>query len=133
MEKKIHILVIDDDTFMRNMLEDMLTRVGYTVSLAADGAQGLKMFHRHQYDLVITDIIMPEKEGLELISDLRKSAKPFKVIAISGGGRFKGLDYLSLAEKLGAFKTLTKPFAMKEMLDAIKEALVTENKLPGSA
>ena len=126
MENKNHILVIDDDTFMRNMLEDMLTRVGYIVSLAEDGVQGLKMFHQHQYDLVITDIIMPEKEGLELISDFRKSAKPFKVIAISGGGRFKGIDYLSLAGKLGAFKTLTKPFSMKEMLDAIKEALAKE-------
>ena len=62
---------------MRNMLEDMLTRVGYIVSLAEDGVQGLKMFHHHQYDLVITDIIMPEKEGLELISDFRKSAQSF--------------------------------------------------------
>ena len=124
--EKIHILVIDDDTFMRNMLEDMLTRVGYNVSLAEDGAQGLKMFNQNHYDLVITDIIMPEKEGLELISDFRKSSKPFKVIAISGGGRFKGIDYLSLAEKLGAFKTLTKPFSMKQILNAIQETLATD-------
>ncbi len=83
-----------------------------------------------KFDLVVTDIIMPEKEGLELLSELRKRSNPVKVIAISGGGRFQGIDYLAMAQKLGAFSTLAKPFGMRELLAMIEEALSSSNRTP---
>lgn len=110
---------------MRKMLIEMLTRAGYLIESAENGLQGLKLIQDLHFDLVITDIIMPEKEGLELLSELRKRDTPVKVIAISGGGRYQGIDYLAMAQKLGAMKTLAKPFGMREMLCSIKEVLAS--------
>ena len=117
------ILIIDDDNQFREMLHEMVKREGHTVFSAQDGAEGMKLFQQENPDLIITDIIMPEKEGLETILELKKSVPDVKIIAISGGGRSHPGDYLRTAKYFGADKTLTKPFSKNELLDAIDEVL----------
>ena len=118
-----HILLIDDDDQIRAMLQQMLEREGHKVVSAADGKQGIKLFREQAADLIITDIIMPEKEGLETIMELRRDFPEVRIIAISGGGRMKPEEYLHLAERCGACRTLTKPFRRNELLDAVRESL----------
>ena len=112
------ILIIDDNDEFREMLHIMLEREGFEVLEAADGEIGLNMLEKQQVDLVITDIIMPNKEGIGTIIDLRK------IIAISGGGRIVPNDYLDIAKRLGAHRTLSKPFERHEIMKAINEVLV---------
>lgn len=115
------ILVIDDDNQTRQMLRQALERAGYSVVEARDGAEGLRHYQENPVDLVITDILMPEKEGLETIQELRERFPSVKIIAISGGGRTGKLDFLHVAEKLGALRTLHKPFPLQELLDAVRD------------
>lgn len=117
------ILIIDDDTQFREMLHEMVKREGYIVFSALDGAEGLKSYYKEKPDLVITDIIMPEKEGLETILELKKDNKNLKIIAISGGGRSQPGDYLRTAKHFGADKSLAKPFSKDEILNSITEVL----------
>ncbi len=117
------ILIIDDDKQFREMLHEMVERAGYTVFCAQDGAEGMKIFRQEKPELVITDIIMPEKEGLETILELKKTVPEVKIIAISGGGRSHPGDYLRTAKYFGANKTLAKPFSKSELLDCIVETL----------
>lgn len=119
----IKILVIEDDNSFRNVLVTMLVRAGYEVLQAENGAQAVKHCKVTKPDLVLTDIIMPDKEGLETIQELLGLCPNLKIIAMSGGGRFGPNSYLPLAEKLGAKKTLQKPFLREELLSAIKEVL----------
>ena len=114
------ILIIDDDTQFRLMLRRILEKEGYEVFEAADGKQGLTCFRNTQTDLVITDIIMPEKEGVETIVALRKEYPSVKIIAISGGGRNAPGDYLTLAKKLGAHVTMEKPLNRNYLLEEVK-------------
>jgi len=117
------ILVIDDDEQMRRMIRTMLERAGYDVLEAADGRIGMKLFRQAPTDLVITDIVMPEMEGLETIMALKRESPPVKIIAISGGARMQPGDYLIVAKELGAHRTLTKPFRRHALLEAVKELL----------
>ena len=117
------ILVIDDEAMMRNMLRQLLEREGYEVFDASDGDEGLKIQMQHPVELVITDLIMPEKEGLETISEFKRNYPDVKVIAMSGGGKIGPDNYLNLAEKFGAQRTLTKPFLMNELLEAVGQLL----------
>jgi DNA-binding NtrC family response regulator len=117
------ILVIDDEIQMRELLKKYLTRAGYEVIVAADGEEGIRCFHQNPADLVITDLIMPEKEGLECIAEFKKMAPGIKVIAISGGGLGKAEGYLESAKKMGAAKTFIKPFELKELLATIRELM----------
>lgn len=117
------ILVIDDEEEVREILKQMLELDGYEVLTAENGNQGLKLFRKHQIDLVITDIIMPEKEGIETIIELRNEKSDVKIISISGGGRINPIDYLAMAKKLGAIKSFTKPFERKKLLKAVEELL----------
>lgn len=117
------ILVIDDEDQIRRYLRRILERAGYEVLEAADGLSGLKTFDNEPADLIITDLIMPEKEGMELIMKIRTDAPEVKIIAISGGGEVLAEDYLTLARGLGAISTLPKPFSRQEMLDAVADAL----------
>jgi len=117
------ILVIDDEDQPRQMLQQALERAGYEVTTARDGSEGLQRFRAAPTDLVITDILMPEKEGLETIMDLRREFPTVKIIAVSGGGRTGGLNFLDIAERLGAQRTLQKPFGLREMLAAVHELL----------
>ncbi len=117
------ILVIDDDPHVSGFLHVLLSREGYEVEVAADGDKGLKAFRAAPADLVITDIIMPEREGIEVISELRRLSPDTKVIAISGGGRIGPESYLPLARNLGASRTFTKPLDKNELIAAIRELL----------
>ena len=117
------ILVIEDDFAVRELMLQTLTKAGYQVIAAEDGVQGLNLFREKNPDLVITDIVMPQKEGLQTIIELRQQAPHVKVIAMSGGGRFGNGDYLKLARKFGARKTVSKPFLRDEMLAVVREVL----------
>lgn len=117
------ILVIDDDWQMREMMHQALERAGYEVEDAANGKIGMNLHREKPVDLVITDLIMPEKEGIETIRELRKDFPDLKIIAISGGGRASAEGYLSVAKTIGANRTLSKPFDLKNILDTVKELL----------
>jgi CheY-like chemotaxis protein len=120
------ILLIDDDNSVRTMLRLTLTHFGHTVIEARDGREGLKLFPHANADLLITDIVMPEKEGIEVLMELRKISPPVKIIAISGGGRQNAAtNYLKLAKQLGAAKVLEKPFSNEALIAAIDELLAT--------
>ena len=117
------ILVIDDDVQIRALLRQMLERAGHEVMDAPDGDEGITLYRENPADLVITDIIMPKKEGLETIIDLRAEFPEVKIIAISGGGTIGPSSYLQVAEGFGAIRIFTKPFKMEELLAAIQELL----------
>lgn len=117
------ILVIEDDNSFRNVLVQMLEKAGFDVVQAENGNQAIKFCEETNPDLVLTDIIMPDKEGLETIQELLGICPDLKIIAMSGGGRFGPNSYLPLAAKLGAKKTLQKPFLREELLAAITEVM----------
>jgi len=119
-----HILVIDDEEPVRVVLRQMLEKEGYEVEEAQDGAVGMNLLHDHLYDLIITDLFMPEKEGIETMMEVRKCFPQVKIIAMSGGGRAGALDFLPMAESFGALRTLAKPFERKELLEAVRAVLV---------
>ena len=118
-----NILIIDDDHQFRTMLRQMIEKDGYEVIEASDGKEGIKLYRKNPTDLIITDLIMPEKDGIETIQELKKDFPDIKIIAISGGGRLGPRDYLHLAKMFGAQRTLTKPIDLPELLKSIKELL----------
>jgi CheY-like chemotaxis protein len=114
------ILLIDDEEAFRSVLKQVLQNAGYDVVEASNGAEGIRYFHDQPADMIITDIIMPEKEGIETIIELKKTYPDVKLIAMSGGGWY-GTDIdFDMAKKLGAY-TLNKPFALQELLDVVSE------------
>jgi CheY-like chemotaxis protein len=117
------ILIIDDEPQIRSMLKLMLERDGYEVAEAPDGVEGIRIYRQNPADLIITDLIMPNKDGIGVIIDLKKEFPNVKIIAMSGGGLNKPEGYLKGAKKLGAACTLTKPIDRGEMLKAIKDVL----------
>jgi len=121
MQKKI--LVIDDDDQFRTMMVEMLARKQFEVYAAADGEEGIKIWQIVKPDLVITDIIMPNKEGIETILELKRMNKEVKIIAISGGGRTNAKDNLRSAKLLGASLTIAKPFESAELIDAVQKLM----------
>lgn len=122
------ILLIDDDDAMRTALHLMLVHFGHIVIDARNGNEGLARYKDAYPDLLITDIVMPEKEGLEVLMELRKSSSPVKIIAISGGGRNNAMDYLYIAKRLGAAKVLEKPFSSEVLMAAVDEVLASDQK-----
>jgi YesN/AraC family two-component response regulator len=117
------ILIIEDDTRVRETYCLILEQAGYEVVTATDGKEGMRVFREKSPDLVITDIIMPEKEGLEVIRELKRDFPEVKIIAISGGGYAQPEDYLKTAKLFGAMCTLTKPIEQEELLEAVQECL----------
>lgn len=118
------ILVIDDEPDIRELLRRMLERKGYRVTEAPDGAVGVKLYREDPVDLIITDIIMPEKEGLETIMELRRDFPDVRIIAISGGGKaMQSFSCLSLAEKLGARRSISKPINQAALLETVAAVL----------
>jgi CheY-like chemotaxis protein len=118
------ILLIDDDDDLRPMIRKILERAGYDVVEAPDGKEGLRLFRLDPADLVLTDIYMPEKEGLETIRELRIDFPSVKIIAMSGGsGKTGGFSSLNFAAKFGAIHTISKPFRRQELLDLIQKSL----------
>lgn len=116
------ILVVDDDVALRAMLERALTRAGHTVTLAVNGADALRILETSSFDLVLTDLVMPDVEGLQLLRDLRKKPSPPPVIAMSGGARGSA-TYLELASGLGAAEILAKPFTPQILIATIERVL----------
>jgi DNA-binding response OmpR family regulator len=119
----MRILVIDDDDQMRTLLRQVMEWAGYEVMEAGDGREGMHKHRKQPADLVITDLIMPEQEGLETITSLKREYPGIKIIAISGGGRIGPEAYLPAAQELGADKVFSKPFDVRELAEAVKELL----------
>jgi DNA-binding NtrC family response regulator len=123
---KERILLIDDDIAVLRTLEIILTDLDYDIVTAKDGVEGLKTFYATHPDLVITDLIMPEKEGIETIIEMRRERPEVKIIAISGGGRMHNTDFLGLAASLGANAVLPKPFDPTQLAETITNCLSSD-------
>jgi DNA-binding response OmpR family regulator len=117
------ILVIDDDDMLKAMLRKLLSKAGYEVAVAENGIDALRLQQEKPADLILTDIIMPEMEGIETIREFCKKYPATKIIAMSGGGRIDPDQYLTIARRLGAQRTFVKPFKSAEILAAVSELL----------
>lgn len=117
------ILIIDDDESVTSMLRTVLERNGYEVITAADGREGMRRYNAQPADLVISDILMPEMDGLEALKELRRLSPDVKIIAVSGGGARLNMDVLRVAELLGAAATFKKPYRIDALLDAVRQLL----------
>lgn len=117
------ILVVDDDKLVRESIADVLQSAGHAVVLAANGEEGLDALGREAVDLVVLDILMPKREGIETILEIRKSRKTLPVLAISGGDVTGWTDILRIAKTLGASETLAKPFMVSEFVERVSRLL----------
>ena len=117
------ILVIDDEELVRFCLSEILYTEGYEVVKAENGTQGVALQKAQPFDVIITDMFMPEKGGLETIIELKHDFPELKIIAISGGGPARNLNYLRLAELYGADMILTKPFTRNELIWSVNTCL----------
>ena len=117
------ILIIDDDESIRSVFKRFLEGEGHDVEVASDGHKGLQVLERHSVDLVITDIMMPETDGLEVVMAVRGKGTEIPVIAMSGGMHAVPMDFLPMAKKFGAEKVLYKPIELVDLLAAVDEAL----------
>jgi DNA-binding response OmpR family regulator len=117
------ILVIEDDKVLRETIVEILINEDYEVFEASNGDEGLRLHAAYNFDLVITDILMPLKDGLEVIMTLKKESPSVKLIAISGGGRVTANDYLAVAKKFGSHEALIKPFNNSELVEKVKALL----------
>ena len=117
------ILVADDEEPVRGLLKMILQLEGYYVRTASNGEEVLQMCRMEDFDLLITDIMMPKKEGVETIMELKGINPGISIIAISGGGKQDGMDVLRAAEMVGAEYTLPKPFEPKDLIKAVERIL----------
>ena len=124
---KSRILIIEDDAEVRELLGALLSRAGFEISVASNGIEGIHAFRTDPTDLIITDLVMPGKEGLETIVDLRNEFPNLKIIAISGGGLDGQSHYLNAARLCGATMTFRKAFKNQEIIDAVHELLSNNN------
>jgi|SRR5688572_14683774 DNA-binding response OmpR family regulator len=112
---KKRVLVVDDNEDLRNTIGALLQADGFDVSLAADGQAALAQHHARPCDVVLTDLFMPDKDGIETIVELRKVSPGIKIVAMSGWTSSQGSDYLQVAREIGASVTLQKPFDPQEL------------------
>ena len=119
----IEVLVVDDDALMRGLLAEWLSEAGYRVRQAVHGGAALQMLQTHPAGLLITDMDMPGRDGAQTLDEARRMLPGMPVIAISGGDRDGRKNWAATALKLGAARTLAKPFAKKELLSAVEEVL----------
>lgn len=117
------ILLVDDEAMLRRTLRAILEKAGHEVAEAGDGDQAIAMFSEFKADLVITDIVMPNKEGVETIREIRHLDARVPIIAMSGGGNTGGDLFLRLAGLLGATHTLAKPIRQATLLEAVESSL----------
>jgi DNA-binding NtrC family response regulator len=117
------VLLIDDDDDLRDLLVQVLRHGGFTPLSASHGRAGIALLNDHRVDLVVTDLVMPEMEGIELILLLRRTHPHLPVVAMSGGGRAMTGTYLESALALGAVRILEKPFDLQPFLQTVQEAL----------
>jgi DNA-binding response OmpR family regulator len=126
---QVRVLVVEDDVVLGKLLTEALISSGFSADYAIDGEKGLAAFLLGRHHVVVTDIIMPEREGLETLHAIKKVAPEVKIIAMSGGGRIGATAFLALARRMGADVTLAKPFRPSELIAAIR---ALEIALPGS-
>ncbi len=127
------VLVIEDNPQMRKTMARILAAANHRVIEADHGAAGLREFRSHRPQLVITDILMPEKEGIETIRDLRRESPEVPIIAVSGGGLAKNPKFLDIAKKFGAIAALEKPFRANELVALVARALAAAERGSQSA
>ncbi len=123
------ILVIEDDNNIRLIIKMVLEKEGYAVAEACDGEEGIEKFHEHPADLVITDILMPRKDGLNTIDELLHEYPDIKIIAISGGCTIEPERYLTIAKTLGAQQILQKPFTPDTLLELVNQVLYSSSNI----
>jgi DNA-binding response OmpR family regulator len=117
------VLVVDDDTLVRETIRLLLEDHGFRVVTATDGDDGLRKFRQIAPDVVLADIIMPNKEGIAMIRELRRERSDARIIAMSGGGRMGLSDYATIATQLGADTAIHKPFDDLKLIDAVRDLL----------
>ena len=125
-----NILLVEDEEQLRSMLKIVLESAGHTVQEAGDGKEALESYIRNPADLMVTDIVMPNKEGIETILEFRRNHPGLRIIAMSGGGRNSAQDYLKLAKSFGADYVLSKPFSNQAILDVVKTVLASSPQDP---
>ena len=123
----INLLIIDDDIFFRELLKDILIEYPVQLYEASNGEEGLDILKQEPIHVVITDIIMPEKEGLESIIEIIQKYPGVKILAVSGGGSDGSVHYLEMAKSLGAHETMAKPFSQNELIEKLNK--LTNNKI----
>ncbi|HFB66214.1 MAG TPA: response regulator [Aeromonadales bacterium] len=117
------IMVVDDDDSILRLISEIMRKEGYDVLQAVDGEEAFALFQQQPCDLVITDLLMPNKEGLELIQELRGIKPSLKIIAYSGGGQLEPDDYLDFARGVGADRVFSKPISIIELKQAVSQLL----------
>lgn len=125
MPVPLNILVVDDEAILRDTLKVVLTKFGHNPTLASNGREALAALKSQRFDLVVTDLLMPDFDGLELLGQIRRTYPDIPAIAISGGGRISSNEYLLMARKLGAVAVLSKPFTPEDVATAIRAARPT--------
>ncbi len=118
--RQLSVLLVEDDEMVRETLADVLESRGFKVMTARNGAECLNLARQHRYDAIVTDIIMPEKEGIETIAALRQAKVDTKIIAMSGGGRTRNEEFLDMARRMGADFTFRKPFDPENLVRQIQ-------------
>jgi len=118
-----HILLVDDEPLVAESLSLAMTSIGHTVVAARNGVEAMQRVLEENVDLVVTDIVMPSKDGIEVIMEMRRARPDISVIAISGGGRHGTSDFLKMASGLGAFATLKKPIHLAEFVETLNRSL----------
>jgi len=118
----LSILIVDDDDQIREMLQLLLEAGGHRVEVAADGKVASRLIADRVFDLALTDVLMPERDGLEFIGEVRKIQPAMKIIAMSGGGHIARESYLKIAKAFGANAVLEKPFSNAELMAAVAAA-----------
>ncbi|MDH4319093.1 MAG: response regulator [Desulfobulbaceae bacterium] len=126
------ILIVDDEEQIRLMLRQTLEHEGYEVHTVENGQEGMDLIQQADFDLVITDMIMPVKDGLKFIMELLNEFPNLNVMAISGGGAIKAERYLTMAGYLGDIVTLEKPFKREALLDAVSRSILKSNGNSGN-
>ena len=120
----VHVLLIEDDELVQDMLRTVLELAGYDVTVAGNGRDGLRRFAERKPDIVVTDIIMPEQEGIETILAIRRIDQSLPIIAMSGGSSIGAVDFLHAAKSFGASHILNKPFSPKDLISVLKDCLI---------
>jgi DNA-binding response OmpR family regulator len=121
-----HILVIDDELDIHFVLKEFLTQEGHIVDTAVDGKIGLRLADQHDYDLIITDVVMPERDGLEVITEMHKKSPHTRLIVMTGGTAKVDKNLLiAMAQKMRAHKVIAKPLNLRELKAAVDDVLAS--------
>lgn len=125
---KAKVLIVDDEEDIRNVLKDMLEMAGYAVDSAENGKTAKDLYDKNEYDAIVTDIIMPEQSGFEIVLDFRNKNQQDRVIAISGGRRTSAEDYLNIASHFGVAAIFSKPPNYPELIAKVDEIVESHGK-----